>query len=198
MGGVPAPVFAILGPVALSVGAVAAAVVLKRAGCSWGPVVLLGISSFGITIFKTHAWPGGPLTFGGVAIANAWLVGPEQSRNNKLNLYQDQVCSGLEKRGPSKSGSTKEEPAYVRFDCSQVLGQKFRISRTQGKRPRVSCCQSATQPTTEQQGDGTPPSIFRAPLRLSFCCQSFTTEMNLRSKKMQLFRFVEQTYTSQN
>src|SRR5581483_1354439 len=131
-------------------------------------------------------------------LQNSRLAGPEQSRNNKLNLYQDQVCSGLEKRGPSKSGSTKEEPAYVRFDCSQVLGQKFRISRTQGKRPRVSCCQSATQPTTEQQGDGTPPSIFRAPLRLSFCCQSFTTEMNLRSKKMQLFRFVEQTYTSQN
>ena len=74
MGGVSAPLFAILGAVALSIGAVAAAVVLKRAGHSWGPVVLLGISSFGITIFKTHAWPGGPVTFGGIAIANAWLV----------------------------------------------------------------------------------------------------------------------------
>ncbi len=74
MGGTPAPFFAVLGSVALSVGAVATAIVLKRNGQSWGPVVLLGLSSFGIAIFKTHAWPGGPLTFGGIAIASAWLV----------------------------------------------------------------------------------------------------------------------------
>jgi len=77
MGGSPlvaAPFLAVLGSVALSVGAVAAAVALKRGGSSWGPVVLLAISSFGIGIFKTHAWPGGPLTFGGIAIAAAWLL----------------------------------------------------------------------------------------------------------------------------
>ena len=76
MGGSPlvtAPLLAILGSVALSVAAVAAAVSLKRAGSSWGPVVLLALSGFGIAIFKTHAWPGGPLTFGGLAIAAAWL-----------------------------------------------------------------------------------------------------------------------------
>ena len=76
VGGSPliaAPFLAVLGGIALSVGAVAAAISLKRAGNSWPPVVLLALSSFGIAIFRTHAWPGGPLTFGGVAAAAAWL-----------------------------------------------------------------------------------------------------------------------------
>jgi hypothetical protein len=76
MGGsplIPAPFLAVLGSVALSIGAVAAAVSLKCSGSSWVPVVLLALSSFGIAIFKTHAWPGGPLTFGGLAVAAAWL-----------------------------------------------------------------------------------------------------------------------------
>lgn len=64
----------LLGAVALSVGAVAAGVALKRNGSSWAPVVLLAISSFGISAFRTHAWPGGPLTFGGLAVAAAWLL----------------------------------------------------------------------------------------------------------------------------
>jgi hypothetical protein len=70
---IPAPLLAVLGSVALSVAAVAAAISLKRDGTSLGPLVLLSLSSFGIAIFKTHAWPGGPLTFGGLAIAAAWL-----------------------------------------------------------------------------------------------------------------------------
>jgi len=74
MGGTSSPVFAVVGAIALSVGAVAAAVVLKGAGRSWGPVVLLALSGFGISIFRTHAWPGGPLTFGGLAVAGAWLL----------------------------------------------------------------------------------------------------------------------------
>lgn len=76
MGGspiIPAPFFAVLGSVALSVGAVAAAVALKREGSSCAPVLLLALSSFGIAIFKTHAWPGGPLTFGGLAVAAGWV-----------------------------------------------------------------------------------------------------------------------------
>jgi len=64
----------VLGSVALSVGAVAAAVVLRRSGHSWGPLAVLVISTFGIAVFGTHAWPGGPLTFGGMAIAAAWLL----------------------------------------------------------------------------------------------------------------------------
>ena len=70
---IPAPFLAVLGSVALSVGAVTAAISLKRAGSSWAPVALLALSSFGIAVFKTHAWPGGPLTFGGLAAAAAWL-----------------------------------------------------------------------------------------------------------------------------
>jgi hypothetical protein len=70
----PPPILAILGSIALSVGTVTAAVSLKRSGCSWAPAVLLAISGFGIGIFKTHAWPGGPLTFGGIALAGAWLL----------------------------------------------------------------------------------------------------------------------------
>jgi hypothetical protein len=70
----PAPILAVLGSVALSVGAIAAAISLKRSGSPWAPVLLLAISSFGIAIFKTHAWPGGPLTFGGIAVASGWLL----------------------------------------------------------------------------------------------------------------------------
>jgi hypothetical protein len=77
MGGsplIPAPFLAVLGTVALSVGAVAAGIALKRAGSSWGPVVLIAISGFGLSAFRTHAWPGGPLTFGGLAVAAAWVL----------------------------------------------------------------------------------------------------------------------------
>jgi hypothetical protein len=77
MGGsplIPAPFLAVFGSVALSVGTVAAAVSLKQAGRSWAPVVLLALAGFGIGIFRTHAWPGGPLTFGGLAVAGGWLL----------------------------------------------------------------------------------------------------------------------------
>ncbi len=74
MGGGTVSVFAVMGAVSLSVGTVCAGIALKRAGASWAPVVLLALSGFGISIFKTHAWPGGPLTFGGIALASAWLL----------------------------------------------------------------------------------------------------------------------------
>jgi hypothetical protein len=83
VGGSPllaAPFLAVLGSVALSVGTVAAAFALKRAGHSWGPIALLAVSGFGISIFKTHAWPGGPLTFGGIAIAAAWILWERNSQ----------------------------------------------------------------------------------------------------------------------
>jgi hypothetical protein len=83
IGGSPllgAPFFAVLGSVALSVGTVFAAIVLKRAGSSWEPISLLALSGFGIGIFKTHAWPGGPVTFGGIAIAAAWILWEQNSR----------------------------------------------------------------------------------------------------------------------
>lgn len=68
------PLLAALGSVALSVGAAAAAIALRASGRSWPPLILLVAASFGIAPFGTHAWPGGPLTFGGMGIASAWLV----------------------------------------------------------------------------------------------------------------------------
>lgn len=85
VGGAPAPFLAVFGSVALSVGAVAAAVRFKRSGSSWIPVLLLVMSSFGIAVFKTHAWPGGPLTFGGIAIASAWLLWEKRTAAARRN-----------------------------------------------------------------------------------------------------------------
>jgi hypothetical protein len=83
MGASPAPLLAVVGTIALLVGALAAAFSLKRAGSSFPPVVLLALSSFGISIFKTHAWPGGLLTFGGLALADGWLLW-ERARQAQL------------------------------------------------------------------------------------------------------------------
>lgn len=73
MGG-GASLFAVMGSIALSVGTVAAGIVLKRLGHSWKPIAALVVVSFGVAVFQTHAWPGGPLTFGGIAIVSAWLL----------------------------------------------------------------------------------------------------------------------------
>ena len=67
------PLFAVLGSVAWLVGVLAVAVAVRRAGCSWTPVVLLVVSALGLLVFRTHAWPGGPVTFGSLAAAAAWL-----------------------------------------------------------------------------------------------------------------------------
>jgi hypothetical protein len=77
LGGAPGsvPLLAVLGAVAWLVGALAAAVAVRRAGCSWPPVVLLVVSALGLVVFRTHAWPGGPVTFGSLAAAAAWLQG---------------------------------------------------------------------------------------------------------------------------
>ena len=68
-----APLMGLIGRLALSFGAVAGAISLKRAGHGWLPVLLLAIASFGINVFKSHSWPGGPLTFGGMALAAGWI-----------------------------------------------------------------------------------------------------------------------------
>ncbi|MCX7512325.1 hypothetical protein [Frateuria sp. STR12] len=68
-----APLMGLIGRLSLSFGAVAGAISLKRAGHGWLPVLLLAIASFGINIFKSHSWPGGPLTFGGMALAAGWI-----------------------------------------------------------------------------------------------------------------------------
>ena len=52
-------------PVALhgGIGAVLAAIELRRSGSSWGPVLLLVASSLSSAVFRTRARPGGPITF---------------------------------------------------------------------------------------------------------------------------------------
>jgi hypothetical protein len=67
------PSLAVVGSAALSIGTVTAALSLRRAGRPAMPLVLLALSGFGLQVFNTHAWPGGPLTFGGIALAVAWL-----------------------------------------------------------------------------------------------------------------------------
>jgi hypothetical protein len=73
LGGTDSPILAIVGRLTLSVGTIAAAVSLKRAGRPWTPVVLLALSGCVMNIFHSHSWPGGPVTFGGIALAAAWL-----------------------------------------------------------------------------------------------------------------------------
>lgn len=67
------PSLAVLGRASLAIGTVAAAVALKRSGSSWAPVVLLAISSLGLNLLHSHSWPGGPLTFAGIALAAGWV-----------------------------------------------------------------------------------------------------------------------------
>jgi len=69
-----APVLAVVATLAWLVGSLAAALACHRAGSSWGPVVLLVISGLGLLAFRTHAWPGGPLSFGAQAGAAAWRL----------------------------------------------------------------------------------------------------------------------------
>jgi hypothetical protein len=75
IGGAPGtvPLLAVLGGVAWLLGALGAAVAVRRAGYWWTPVVLLVVSALGLVVFRTHAWPGGPITFGSLAAAGAWL-----------------------------------------------------------------------------------------------------------------------------
>jgi hypothetical protein len=77
------PVLAVVGSLAWLLGTVAAALAVRRAGSSWGPFVLLVVSALGLTVFRTHAWPGGPITFGALGAAGAWLLWENASRAKK-------------------------------------------------------------------------------------------------------------------
>jgi len=68
----PAPALAMMGTVALLVAGMISAVVLKRAGQGWGPVLLMAACPWGLFLFRTHAWPGGPITFGLLSAAAGW------------------------------------------------------------------------------------------------------------------------------
>lgn len=72
-GGINHPLLALIGRLALSVGAASAALSLYRTGRAWQPALLLALSGCVMYVFPGHSWPGGPLTFGGMAVAIAWL-----------------------------------------------------------------------------------------------------------------------------
>jgi hypothetical protein len=74
-----APLLAVLGTTAWLVGSLAAAVVARPAGHSWWPSAFLTMSAFGLLAFRTHAWPGGPVTFGALAVA-ASIIQQEAQR----------------------------------------------------------------------------------------------------------------------
>jgi hypothetical protein len=67
------PLLAVAGSLAWTIGCLAAAFALSRGGSSWVPAVLLVISGVSFLVFKTHAWPGGPIAFGALAAAAAWV-----------------------------------------------------------------------------------------------------------------------------
>jgi len=76
-----APLLAVTGTIAWLVGCLAAAFTLRRAGISWIPAVLLAISGVSFLVWRTHASPGGPIAFGALAAAAAWLrwASPERA-----------------------------------------------------------------------------------------------------------------------
>lgn len=90
-GGTNRPLLALLGRMALSVGTVSAAVSLYRAGHSWPPVLLLALAGCVMYVFPGHSWPGGPLTFGSMAVAIAWLRGAQP------HMTLDQWIPGMRK-----------------------------------------------------------------------------------------------------
>jgi hypothetical protein len=74
-----APALAVIGTTAWLIGSLSAGVAVRRAGHSWLPVVLLIVSGLGLLVFRTHAWPGGPLTFGALALAAAAIAREDRS-----------------------------------------------------------------------------------------------------------------------
>jgi len=103
MGGLSG-VFAVGGAIAMSIGTVAAGVTLKCTGSSWAPVVVLALSGFAISIFRTHAWPGGPLTFGGIAVAGAWLLWERARRTQSESCAAASPATATGRIGPTAGG----------------------------------------------------------------------------------------------
>lgn len=97
-----APLFGLIGRLALSFGAVAGAVSLKRAGHGWAPVLLLAIASLGLNVFKSHSWPGGPLTFGGMALAAGWIRWESLRRQARAVASIEQEADAMAARRSSE------------------------------------------------------------------------------------------------
>jgi hypothetical protein len=77
-----APVLAVIGTIAWLVGSLAAAYAIRRSVRSWWPTVFLGLSAFGLLVFRTHAWPGGPISFGALAFAAAIVASTDRRQSS--------------------------------------------------------------------------------------------------------------------
>ena len=73
LGGTNHPLLALAGRLALFVGTMSAGVSLHHEGRAWRAIGLLALSGSVMHVFPGHSWPGGPLTFGTMAVAIAWL-----------------------------------------------------------------------------------------------------------------------------
>ena len=80
------PVLAVLGTMAWLVGSVAASVTLRGPGQSWLPTVALNVSAFGLFVFRTHGWPGGPLT-----LARSRWLRPRSVRAMRVGSYRKRL-----------------------------------------------------------------------------------------------------------
>jgi len=94
------PSLAAIGAASLSIATVAAALSLHRAGRPAVPLVLLALSGFGLQVFNTQAWPGGPLTFGGIALAVAWLQWQGERAPVRASDPPDDPLGIMQRRAP--------------------------------------------------------------------------------------------------
>lgn len=87
IGGSPhkAPVLAVVGTMSWLIALLSTAIAMRRAGVSWGPVLVIAFAAFPLLLFKTHAWPGGPITFGTLSIGAAWLTIQSRTRSTILD-----------------------------------------------------------------------------------------------------------------
>jgi hypothetical protein len=79
----------VIGTAAWLIGSLSACLAIRRAGHSWLPVLFLIVSASGLLVFHTHAWPGGPLTFGALAAAAAVMVKEDHAKNRRVGRVRE-------------------------------------------------------------------------------------------------------------
>ncbi|UGB39537.1 hypothetical protein [Frateuria soli] len=109
LGGTDSPTLAIVGRLALATGTIAGAISLRRAGRPLGPVLLLALSGCVMEVFHNHSWPGGPLTFGGIAVAAVWLQLTRPAPSAALN----EAAESLQRAAGPSAAEPPADPAPV-------------------------------------------------------------------------------------
>lgn len=108
LGGTNHPLLALIGRMALSIGTASAAVSLFCEGRPWRPALLLALSGCVMYVFPGHSWPGGPLTFGSMAAAIAWLHWVQPCR-----ALDDWSMPGMREAGPGNRVASRDESHAV-------------------------------------------------------------------------------------